>query len=201
MIYFQTKPDPVFNAILQEALISEAVEIKLLADDGAIESWEGLYPESSRRLTPYSAVRMLHQMLAAFRDANVYRLSDDYWLVLYECIRNFCATHNDLLEDFGNGFRPVGDFRIGVMDDDAIVNIYFWDTDFLLPPQRELWEFWPNEQEMEAPDEGPSPLRSTMEDMVMLELVEDVAWVVPAEDEFFRPGSLQYPDPVYGFHS
>ena len=30
MIYFQTKPDKVFEAILQEALISESVEIKIL---------------------------------------------------------------------------------------------------------------------------------------------------------------------------
>ena len=46
MIYFQTKPDAVFEAILKEAFTSEASEIQLLSDDGAIDSWEGLYPET-----------------------------------------------------------------------------------------------------------------------------------------------------------
>ena len=41
MIYFQTKPDAVFEAILKEAFASEASEIQLLSDDGAIDSWEG----------------------------------------------------------------------------------------------------------------------------------------------------------------
>ena len=50
MIYFQTKPDAVFEAILKEAFTSEASEIQLLSDDGAIDSWEGLYPETSQRL-------------------------------------------------------------------------------------------------------------------------------------------------------
>ena len=94
MIYFQTKPDNVFDTIVQEALISESAEVKILADDGAIESWEGLYPESSQRLTPYSAVRIMHQLFAACRDAMVYRLSEDHWLILYECIKKFCSSRS-----------------------------------------------------------------------------------------------------------
>ena len=113
MIYFQTKPDAVFEAILKEAFTSEASEIQLLSDDGAIDSWEGLYPETSQRLCPYEAVRVLVQLLAAVNDSQVYRLTDLHWLVLYETLKNFCATHNDLLDDFDQHTRPVGDYNIG----------------------------------------------------------------------------------------
>lgn len=194
MIYFQTKPDSVFEAIVQEALISESVEIKLLADDGAIESWEGLYPESSRRMTPYSVMRIMHQMLAACCDAMVYRLSDDHWLVFYECLRNFCSTHNDLLEDQGNGVRLIGKYQIGLLDDEAILDIYFWDTDFLIPSRSEPWEFWPDHQDGNDKDEESECVLEADGDIPALELVDDVAWSIPEADEFFRVGSVQYPD-------
>ena len=196
MIYFQTKPDGVFEAILQEALISESVEVKILADDGAIESWEGLYPESSRRFTPYLSVRMMHQMLAASRDAMVYRLSDDHWLVLYECIKNFCSTHNDLLEDQGNGVRLIGNYKIGLVDDEAIVNIYFWDTDFLIQSRSDPWEFWHHRQDDVIGQED--ELRLEEADLPALNVVEEVAWSIPEADEYFREGSTQYPDLVFG---
>ena len=54
MIYFQTKPDAAFESILQEALLSEMTEVKMLADDGAIDSWEGLYPQTSAAFGPYT---------------------------------------------------------------------------------------------------------------------------------------------------
>ena len=197
MIYFQTKPDGVFEAILQEALVSESVEVKLLADDGAIESWEGLYPESSRRFTPYSAVRMMHQMLAACRDVMVYRLSEDHWLVLYECVRNFCSTHNDLLEDQGQGVRLIGNYKIGFVDEEAIVNIYFWDTDFLITSHSDPWEFWPNHEADGHHEHTVCPTAENKDfDIPVLELVDDVAWLVPNAEEFYRDGSTQYPDRV-----
>ncbi len=200
MIYFQTKPDNVFDTIVQEALISESVEIKILADDGAIESWEGLYPESSQRLEPYSAVRIMHQLLAACRDAMVYRLSDDHWLVLYECVKNFCSSHNDLLEDQGNGVRLIGKYKIGLLDDEGIVNIYFWDTDFLLQSRLDPWEYWPDKQEEDHDEENhdDESLCVAESEAVLsaLEMVEEVAWSIPEEEAFFRTGSTQYPDSV-----
>ena len=193
MIYFQTKPDAVFEAILKEAFASEASEIQLLSDDGAIDSWEGLYPETSRRLCPYEAVRVLVQLSAAMKDSPVYRLTDLHWLVLYEALKNFCATHNDLLDDFDQRTRPVGDYNIGEVDGDALVNIYFWDTDFLLgnrgetrgdrqaghPPQRDGSQEDPGEQDVSIP---------------ALEPVDEPGWIVKEPQEYFRVGSTRYPD-------
>ena len=193
MIYFQTKPDAVFEAILKEAFISEASEIQLLSDDGAIDSWEGLYPETSQRLCPYEAVRVLVQLSVAVNDSQIFRLTDLHWLVLYETLKNFCATHNDLLDDFDQRTRPVGDYNLGEVDGEALVNIYFWDTDFLLcnregtwgdrqandPLQRDGMEEDPGEQVAAIP---------------ALEPVSEPGWLVKEPQEYFRAGSVRYPD-------
>ena len=181
MIYFQTKPDAVFEAILKEAFASEASEIQLLSDDGAIDSWEGLYPETSQRLCPYEAVRVLVQLSAAVNDSYVYRLTDLHWLVLYETLKNFCTTHNDLLDDFDQHTRPVGDYKIGEVDGEALVTIYFWDTDFLLSAPRQ------------CADREES---SSEQDVVIpaLEPVDELGWIVREPQEYFRAGSTRYPD-------
>lgn len=179
MIYFQTKPDAAFEAILKEAFASEASEIQLLSDDGAIDSWEGLYPETSQRLCPYEAVRVLVQLSAAVNDSRVYRLTDLHWLVLYETLKNFCATHNDLLDDFDQHTRPVGDYKIGEVDGDALVTIYFWDTDFLFCTPRQR-----------ADREETSPEQDVV--MPALEPVDELGWIV--REPLFRAGSTRYPD-------
>ena len=197
VIYFQTKPDAVFEVILEEALLSEMTEVKMLGDDGAIDSWEGLYPESSSAFGPYTAIRLMAQLLAATRDASVYHLLVVHWSVLYECLQNFCATHNDLVEDDPQGSRAIGAFRIGRVDGEAIVTIYFWDTDFLLRPMSIDRLTLEHDEFDEGPvDEG---TQESSEDSVgdavsPLEMVEDVDWIVPEAGAFFRTGSIEYPD-------
>ncbi len=190
MIYFQTKPDAVFEAILKEAFASEASEIQLLSDDGAIDSWEGLYPETSQRLCPYEAVRVLVQLSAAVNDSQVYRLTDLHWLVLYETLKNFSATHNDLLDDFDQHTRPVGDYQIGEVDGEALVTIYFWDTDFLFCNRQETWAGQTsNPRQCADREEG-----SSEQDVVIpaLEPVAELGWIV--REPLFRAGSTRYPD-------
>ena len=197
MIYFQTKPDAAFESILQEALLSEMTEVKILADDGAIDSWEGLYPQTSEVFGPYTAIRVMAQLLAAIRDVSVHRLTDMHWLVLYECLQNFCVTHNELLEDDLQALRSIGAFRIGQVDGEALVAIYFWDTDFLLGPVSEDVS-WPGNDtfgEVTASDSTQDFSEDLEEDDIpMLEMVNEVAWIVPEPSAFFRTGSTQYPD-------
>ena len=42
--------------------------------------------------------------------------------------------HNDLAPAAPKGWRPVGEFKLSEIDFDALVDIYFWDTDFLIAP-------------------------------------------------------------------
>ena len=197
MIYFRTKPDAVFEAILQEALLSEMTEVKMLADGGAVDSWEGLYPHTSSACSPYTAIRMMAQLLAATRDASVYQLTNMHWLLLYECLQNFCAIHNELVEDDPQDLRTIGTFRIGQVDEEAIVTIYFWDTEFLLrslsydddPFANDEFDEEPMSEVVEALSHG-----SEEADIPLLEIVDEVAWIVPDPAAFFRTGSIEYPD-------
>ncbi len=193
MIYFQTKPDAVFEAMLKEAFASEASEIQLLSDDGAIDSWEGLYPETSQCLSPYTVVRVLMQLLAAMHDSQIYQLTNLHWLVLYESLKNFCATHNDLLDEFDQLTRPLGEYRVGGIDAEALVEMYFWDTDFLLHRERDSWG-----EEYEDDSCQRDEMERTMweqEDLIpSLQPTSESGWIVPAPGQYFRPGSTRYPD-------
>ncbi len=191
MIYFQTKPDAVFETILKEAFASEASEIQLLSDDSAIDSWEGLYPETSQHLCPYEAVRVLVQLSAAVNDVQVYRLTDLHWLVPYETLKNFCTTHNDLLDDFDQHTRPIGDYKIGEVDGEALIKIYFWDTDFLFCNRGETW----GDRQVSNPRQGDGTEENPSEQDVAipaLEPVDELGWIV--REPYFRAGSTRYPD-------
>ncbi len=193
MICFHTKPDAVFEAILQEALLGEASEIQWLSDDGAIDSWEGVYPETSQRLSLYAAVRVFMQLLAAMRDAHVYRLADLHWLVLYEALKNFCATHNDLLDECDQPTRLLGAYRVGAIDGEALVEIYFWDTDFLLRGEEDACgEGHDADACQRDVTEGETEER---EDRIpALQPVSEPGWIVPEPGQYFRAGATWYPD-------
>ena len=162
-----------------------------------IDSWEGLYPQTSAVFGPYTAIRVMAQLLAATRDFLVYHLTDVHWLVLYECLQNFCVAHNELLEDDLQALRSIGVFRMGQVDGEAILSIYFWDTDFLLKPfsghvsqfEDDTFGEWAACDSMQDFSED-----LEKDDMPMLEVVNEVAWIVPEPSAFFRTGSTQYPD-------
>ena len=170
----------------------------MLADDGAIDSWEGLYPQTSVAFEPYIAIRVMAQLLAATRDVSVHRLADVHWLVLYECLQNFCAMHNELLEDELHALRSIGAFRMGQVDAEALVAIYFWDTDFLISSAFEDVSRFESDifGEGIATDiiQDCSANLQEDDDMPMLEVVDEIAWIVPEPSAFFRTGSTQYPD-------
>jgi hypothetical protein len=144
MLYFARKPDLVFTAILHTALESEGESIKGSLNND-VDLWEACYPESSRYFTAASCLDVLTQLFCASRDPIVYCPTDYHWLLLYEVLQNFCVIHNDLAPAAPKGWRPVGQFKLNEIDFDALVDIYFWDTDFLIAPMqrphRQLEEF------------------------------------------------------------
>jgi hypothetical protein len=105
----------------------------------------------------------------------VYRPTDYHWLLLYEVLQNYCVIHNDLAPAAPKGWRPVGKFKLREIDFNALVDLYFWDTDFLLVPPRGC---------------------STDTEDLQLERIEPSRWedkTVP-ENSLFNPASLRYPD-------
>jgi len=173
MLYFARKPDLVFTAILHTALESEGESIKGSLNND-LDLWEACYPESSRYLTAASCLDVLTQLFCASRDPIVYCPTDCHWMLLYEVLQNFCVIHNDLAPAAPKGWRSVREFKLSAIDFDALVDIYFWDTDFLIAPMQES-----NRQPEELP----------------IVPIEPSLWSDNRlENSLFNPVSLRYPD-------
>jgi hypothetical protein len=172
VLYFAHKPDLVFTAILHTALESEGESLKGFVNNDP-DLWEACYPESSRYFEAAACVDVLTQVFCASRDPIVYCPTDYHWLLLYEVLQNFCVIHNDLAPTAPKGWRPVGEFKLSEIDFNALVDIYFWDTDFLIASMRGSYR---------QPDELP------------LVPIEPTLWVGHRPDSnLFNPVSLRYP--------
>ncbi len=140
MIAFQDEPDPIFLTIVDEALV-HAREVQLVhykkeyrptrAEQQELEeSYRALFPELAPLFTRLEVVRLIDRLRRAHRDRRRrFELTDYHWLVLYSCLRLFYDLHND--NATGAGDR-IGPYEIERIDFDAIVDRFFFDTDFLM---------------------------------------------------------------------
>ncbi len=135
MLYFASRPDAVFTAILHDALEDL---LQTLTDPDtdpaeAEELWKAQYPTAARCFPLPLAVYTLDRLLAASKDATtVYRITDYHWLLLYDCLKIYSAIHNDDAAEAEEKVFPVGPYAIGEIEFNALVDLYFWDVDFLL---------------------------------------------------------------------
>jgi hypothetical protein len=140
MIPFQDEPDPIFLAIVDEAL-AHVREVHLVhfkkeyrptrAERQELEeSYRDLFPELAPFFTRREFVQLIDRLRRAHREKRRrFELTDYHWLVLYSCLRLFCDLHNDRAtgaEDW------IGPYEIEGIDFDAIVDRFFFDTDFLM---------------------------------------------------------------------
>jgi hypothetical protein len=125
----------------------------------------------------------------------VYRIAESQWLMLYECLENFCAELNDVAPSQPTGLLPVGNYQLAEIDFAALIALYFWDTEFLVP----LDEIKPVgltgsqgnglTEDLAGYAHG---WRADADDL-RIEKVEVPAWG-DNELQRFSPGSHRYPD-------
>lgn len=101
--------------------------------------------------------------------------------MLYECLENYCAELNDVAPGRPDGLLPVGEYQLAEIDFDALVALYFWDTDFLVLPGES--KPLPNCAHGWHADS----------DALRVEKVENPAWG-EGGTPCFMPGSRRYPD-------
>jgi hypothetical protein len=130
MIVFQDEPDPIFLAIVDEAL-AHVREVHLVryregyrptrAERRELEeSYRDLFPELVPLFTRRELVRVIDRLRRASREERRrYELTDYHWLVLYSCLRLYCDLHND--GAIGTGDQ-VGPYEIEHIDFDALVD-------------------------------------------------------------------------------
>lgn len=138
---FQDPPDAIFLAILHEALehVRECHLVQFRDDyrptkaerQELDEFYSDLYPELVPLFSRSKLVSVVDNLLRASRADDLYVPTDYHWFVLYVCLEMYCDLHND--DATGTGDK-VGAYEIESIDFDAIVERFFWDTDFLLGP-------------------------------------------------------------------
>ena len=118
MISWASKPDPVFNDIISKALgfYKDAVKENLF-DDGSIKIFGqiGLTIE-------------LVKIINAHNSKSTFEVTAYHFLILYEALAFYCDIFNDGV--FGE--VSLGGIRPSKLNFDEIVDIYFFDTDFLM---------------------------------------------------------------------
>ena len=140
VIVFQEEPDPIFLALVHEAF-EYVRDVHLVqyrsgyhptrAERQELDRlYADLYPELARFFTRPHLIRVIDRLLQASRDPNRwYRITDYHWLVLYACLQMYCDLHNDGATGTGD---KVGPYEIERIDFDALVDQFFFDTDFLM---------------------------------------------------------------------
>jgi hypothetical protein len=139
-----------------------------------------------------SAKEQLGKIQTALRDDGLYQITDYHWLLLYESLRSYCDSYNEI--PWG---EPYDKYGIATIDFDWIVDIFFWDTDFLLQGVQHMSEAGrkgigiSDEAVGISSGEKPAP-----EDLVIERCDEEWAKDFNQGAEFyFTPGTKTYPSP------
>lgn len=133
MLHFANPPDAVFAAILHDALevVQDEFENRYLDNEYKKDYWMRQYPNAAKVFSVPTAKTVVTQLLNASSWPDVYQLTDYHWLLLYDVLQVYVDIHNDFQRDKG-GLFPVGPYLVGEIDFSFIVDVYFWDTDYLM---------------------------------------------------------------------
>ncbi|GJL56313.1 MAG: hypothetical protein NPIRA02_34450 [Nitrospirales bacterium] len=196
MLYFQTKPNPAFQALLHDALELERQEISRISVEKDCDVWEAGYGAVSEHFSPYSALVTIEQLLLASSQETVYRLNDYHYLLIYECLKNYCALHDDLVQEPDLQHMTMPEYRRHAIDFQDTIDVYFWDIDCLflsgtLPPHEfdlGLSCLHNNDSSYVTTDLRPHPRYLRLTPMT------DPMWRVSEHNEHFYTHSYQDPN-------
>jgi hypothetical protein len=200
MLRFEIPPDDVFSAILEESLAFAAEEIKDLLEAEDRQLYESILLCGHRIFRPKIALQTLDHLLACHRKPELYVLNDYHYLLIYDVLHYFSSIHHQEVKSAKGGkarreASAVGPFRIEKIDFDAIVDLYFWDTDFLLPSEEMIELGIEGRQFMEMSPEAFSisqGLQPHPEELA-LHVWDDTTQEI-SKSEYFAETSKRYPD-------
>ncbi len=137
MLRFETNPDDVFTAIVEAGIEYAIDQIKALLETNELNDYARILVFSQKIFPPRLALDTLEKLLECHKKPELYNLSDYHYLLIYDALYLFSAIHNDGVKDSKTNkdrreASVIGPFRIEEIDFDAIVDLYFWDTDFLM---------------------------------------------------------------------
>ena len=203
MLRFETPPDKIFMAILEAGILFMIDQIKGInrAKEDPENKLKDLLPSAGKVFGSDTALATLRRMLACHKRPGLYHLNDYHYLLLYDTLQYFCEVHNDMVREARSTFEKrrlsrVGAFHIERIDFDGLVDIYFYDTDFLMEGETLMALGLERRKELGLNDEafGISQDLAPHPDELKLKMQDDQNPVLIIESGYWGPGSRVYPD-------
>jgi hypothetical protein len=145
MLRFQYHPDKVFTAILKDGIqlmidqINDAVSFSSSKEELS-EQMVSLLPNAENVFNAQTALTTLKRMLSCLEKPQLYYLNDYHYLLLYDTLSNLCDLHNSAVsecetEEERKQLSQIDDYYIEELFFDEMIDIYFYDIDFLFDPE------------------------------------------------------------------
>lgn len=104
------------------------------------EELDFVLPNAGRVFNFRTALDTVRDMDACLRKPELYQLNDYHYLLLYDALSNLCDLHKNAINDCETEedrieVSQIGDYFIEELLLDKMVDIYFYDIDFLLNPE------------------------------------------------------------------
>ena len=142
MLRFQNYPDKIFMAILEDGITFMIDQLNTIISSldhigDRKSAFNDLLPFAGRVFTCETALKTLKRMLACHRRPGLYYLNDYHYLLLYDTLQCLCEVHNDTVKEAScmNEVKmasKVGKYYIEKIFFDRLIEIYFYDIDFLI---------------------------------------------------------------------
>jgi len=152
MLHFKRPEDPVFTAILFKAF-DEMEQWYEDETDPSRWRWRVRYPRIAAYVEPEMAMEWMWQLYDAAISPGLCELTEPQWLLVHDALQFYCALHNDHIKNAPNHTGSVKPYFIGEIDFEKLVEMYFFNTDFLfreLPPLRDASWLIPRDITMEV---------------------------------------------------
>jgi hypothetical protein len=148
VIYMLRFPSPLTAAATELVIACLEIAADMAVDFDPPEAWRIVYPLSAECFTSELARATLLDLVGKLRLPEAYVPTEYHWLLLYECLKvqievlndvpfpafvaqltTLATAHDALYLSLPTRAQGVEGFYI---DCDALIDTYFWDTDFLL---------------------------------------------------------------------
>jgi hypothetical protein len=207
MLRFQRPPDVVFQAILRDSIDYSIDFIEILIGNNeydearARESMKADYPAMAKVFTPSLARTTLLNLRSRLDRPEVYSLNNYHYLLLFDVMAFYSDIHNDMAaisnsreEEKEASF--VDPFYIESIDVDGILELYFFDIDFLADAETMLnipdWFRSTYEPETFGLSQGMLPHAEELE--LKIDTSEDTGLYKVTQSDYFGPKFKVYPD-------
>ena len=158
-------------------------------------------PNALKVFKPRTALTTLREMLDCLEKPQLYQLNDYHYLLLYDTLSNLCGLHNDAVTEADNKkdrieISQIGDYFIEELLFDEIVDLYFYDTDFLVDPEDMMKLGLEGRKEMAFNEEAFSISQGLAPhpEELLLTVYEDEIPIETDSSPYFGSNSKVYPD-------